>query len=66
MSAERGARARLEAHWRIVDAAAGTDQLGSDAFTVPMTGSGYAAVAQAYSELVSQLAAKLADGVRRR
>jgi uncharacterized lipoprotein YmbA len=66
MSAERGVRARLEAHWRIVDAAAGTDQLGSDAFTAPIEGSGYAAVARAYSDLLSQLAGKLADGVRRR
>ncbi len=66
LSAERGGRARLEAHWRIVDAVAGTDQLASDAFTVPIEGSSYAAVAQAYSELVSQLAAKLAANVRLR
>lgn len=66
MSAQRNGRASIEAHWRIVEASAGVDRLGSDSLTVPVNGDGYGAVAQAYSELLSELSGKLAAEVRRR
>jgi uncharacterized lipoprotein YmbA len=66
MSAQRGGQASIEAHWRIVDASAGVDEIGSAAFEEPLGGEGYASVAQAYSQTLSALAGKLAEGVRRR
>jgi uncharacterized protein len=66
MSAQRGGRASIEAHWRIVDAGAGVDELGSGSFAAAMTGDGYADVAQAYSQALSDLAERLAAEVRRR
>ena len=66
MSAERGGRASIEAHWRIVDTGAGVDELGSGSFAAAMTGDGYADVAQAYSQALSDLAERLAAEVRRR
>ncbi len=66
MSAGRGGRASIEAHWRIVDSSAGMDQLGSGAFEAPVTGDEYAAVAQAYSQTLSDLAGRLAEEMRRR
>ena len=66
MSAQRGGRASIEAHWRIVDSSAGVDQLGSGSFEAAMIGDGYAAVAQAYSQALSDLAERLAAEVRRR
>jgi len=66
MSAQRGGRASIEAHWRIVDSSAGVDELGSGAFEAAITGDGYAAVAQAYSQTLSDLAERLAEEVRRR
>jgi uncharacterized lipoprotein YmbA len=66
MSAQRGGRASIEAHWRIVDSSAGVDELGSDSFEAALTHDGYAAVAEAYSETLSALAERLAERVRRR
>ena len=66
MSAQRGGQARIEAHWRIVDSSASVDQLGSGSFEAAMIGDGYAAVAQAYSQTLSDLAERLAQEVRRR
>jgi uncharacterized lipoprotein YmbA len=66
MSAQRGGQARIEAHWRIVDSSASVDQLGSGSFETAMSGDGYAAVAQAYSQTLSDLAERLAQEVRRR
>ena len=66
MSAERGGRANIEAHWRIVDSSAGVDEVGSGAFEAAITGDGYAAVAQAYSQTLSDLAERLAKEVRQR
>ena len=40
MSARRNGRATLEAHWRIVDPAAKTDEIGGDAFSAPIEGCG--------------------------
>ena len=42
------------------------DEIGSAAFEEPLGGEGYASVAQAYSQTLSALAGKLAEGVRRR
>ena len=53
----------MEAHWRIVDAAAGVDQLGGDVFDSPVEGSGYDSIAQAYSRTLSSLADRLAAGI---
>ena len=66
MSARQGARAGIEAHWRVVDSEAGVDQLGSGSFETALGGDGYAAVAQAYSQTLSDLAERLAEAVPRR
>jgi len=66
MSAQRGGRASIEAHWRIVDSTAGVDELGSGSFEAAITGDGYAAVAKAYSHTLSDLAERLAQEVRPR
>lgn len=66
MSAQRGGGAGIEAHWRIVDAASGTDRLGSGAFEAAGNGDGYAVVAQAYSRLLGDLADRLAAEIGRR
>jgi uncharacterized lipoprotein YmbA len=59
MSAERNGRATLEAHWRIVDPTAKIDEIGGDTFSAPLAGSGYSAVAQAYSACLAALADRL-------
>jgi uncharacterized lipoprotein YmbA len=59
MSAQRNGRAMLEAHWRIVDPAAKTDEIGGDAFSAPLEGSEYSAVAQAFSACLASLADRL-------
>jgi len=66
MSAQRGGRASIEAHWRIVDSSAGVDELGSGSFEAPVTGDDAAAVAQAYSQTLSDLAGRLTKEMRRR
>ena len=66
MSAQRGGQASIEAHWRIVDASAGADDIGSAGFEAPLGGEDYASVAQAYSQTLSALADRLAEEVRRR
>jgi len=66
MDAQRGGQAVIEAHWRMVDAGAGEDQLDGAVLTTPVGADGYAAIAQAYSRLLGELADKMAAGVRRR
>jgi hypothetical protein len=66
MSAQRGGRASIEAHWRIIDSTAGVDELGSGSFDAAIAHDGYAAVAQAYSHTLSDLAERLAQEVRPR
>jgi uncharacterized lipoprotein YmbA len=63
MTAARGGEARIDAHWRVVAASAGVDVLGADSFASRVDGQGYAAVAQAYSEVLRELAEKLAADV---
>jgi len=64
MSARSGGDASIEAHWRIVDAGAGMDRLGSATFSAPLAGDGFGAVARAYSETVSALADALVANLR--
>jgi len=66
MSAQRGGQASIEAHWRIVDTSAGVDELGGGSFEAAVTRDEYSAVAQAFSQTLSDLAERLAQGVRRR
>lgn len=58
MSARMGGQATIEAHWRVQN---GTiDVIGGDSFSAPISGSDYAALAVAYSQILAQLAEKLA------
>jgi uncharacterized protein len=66
MAAQRGGRASIEAHWRIVDGRAGMDEIGSGLFEAPLDSDAYASVAQAYSQTLSELAEKLAGNLRRK
>ena len=59
MSAARAGHVNLEAHWHITDIDAGMDVVGGDSFDVPLGGAEYAAMAQGYSQAISQLADKL-------
>lgn len=61
MSAPRDGPVSLEAHWRIVDAMAKTDDIGGELFTAPRDGEGYSAVAQGFSACLSSLAERLAE-----
>jgi uncharacterized lipoprotein YmbA len=63
MSAVRGGGAALEAHWRILDPAAKTDQIGGGSFTAPLEAGDYAAVARAFSECLSALADRLVQSI---
>jgi len=63
LSARRAGRVSMEAHWRIVDAAAGLDVVAGDLFESPVDGGGYEAIAAAYSEVLSRLAAALAAAI---
>jgi uncharacterized lipoprotein YmbA len=66
LTAQRAGAASMEAHWRIIDAGAGADRLGSGSFAAAVNGGDYAAVAQAYSQLLRDLAEKLAADIARR
>jgi uncharacterized protein len=61
MSARRGGRAILEVHWRIVDAAAKTDEIGGEVFSAPLEGDEYGSVARAFSVCLSSLADRLVE-----
>jgi uncharacterized lipoprotein YmbA len=64
MSARPGGIASIEAHWRIVDESVARDEIGSQVFEAPVADTGYAAVAQAYSDTLNGLAEKLVAGLR--
>jgi len=64
LSLHRGARASMEAHWRIVESQSGRDEIGGDVFSAPVAGDGSAAVAQALSECVGLLADRLVGQIR--
>jgi uncharacterized lipoprotein YmbA len=65
MSVREGGQATLEAHWRVVDARRNTDEVGGETFQSPVAGgaaaagSDYAAIARAFSNDLSSLAARL-------
>jgi hypothetical protein len=61
MSANLGATATVEAHWRIMDPAAQADLLGGEAFTSPIASGDYASVARAFSACVAALADRLVE-----
>jgi uncharacterized protein len=63
MSARKGGRAVLEAHWRIVDPASDSDQLGGGVFAAPLNGDEYAAIAQAFSMCLASLSDKIAENL---
>lgn len=64
MSARSGRVASIEAHWRIQDERAATDDVGSGVFEAPLDSGAYASVAKAYSQALGALADKLAAGIR--
>jgi uncharacterized protein len=59
MTARHGGQATLEAHWRVADAAANSDDVGGEVFAAPLDGDGYDAVARAFSADLSALADRL-------
>ena len=61
MSAHRGGRATLEAHWRIEGRALKTDLLGGERFSSPIEGADYAAIARAFSQCLASLADRLVE-----
>jgi uncharacterized protein len=61
LSARREGSATLEAHWRIIDAAAHIDEIGGEVFTAPVASDDYADVARAFSTCLSALADRLAE-----
>jgi len=63
--AGRRGEVSIVAHWHIAGAGkdAATDQLGGASFTAPLDGDGFAAVAQGYSQVLSQLADALAAAI---
>ncbi len=66
LSARRAGRVSMEAHWRIVDAAAGVDVVASDVFDSPVDDGSYEAIATAYSRVLSELAGALAAAIHPR
>jgi len=64
LSAAREGGVSMEAHWRIVDASAGIDELGVAVFDGAVDGDGYASIPRAYSHLLGLLADKLAASLR--
>ena len=66
MSARRGGKATLEAHWHIVDAGAGIDKIGGAAADLPIPAKGYADVAEAFGQALDSLAAQLTTEIRPR
>jgi len=63
MTARQGDRVSIEAHWRIVDARSDTrntkDLVGNQVFSAPWGSDSYAAIAQALSDCLGQLADRL-------
>ena len=64
VSVRRGARASIEAHWRISDPRAGGDVVGSEVFSAALAQDDYAAVPQALSACLGLLADRLVGQMR--
>jgi uncharacterized lipoprotein YmbA len=60
LTVQRGGRATLEAHWRIIDPAANADEIGGETYSTPLDSDSYAAIARAFSAVLSSLAERLA------
>lgn len=59
VAARSGGQATIEAHWRIVDAAATSDEVGGELFAAPLGAADYADVARAFSADLGLLADRL-------
>jgi uncharacterized lipoprotein YmbA len=59
MTVHRGEKALIEARWQIHDPRTGLGKVGGGEFAAALAGEGYASVAQALSECLSQLADRL-------
>ena len=59
LTVHKSGQASIEAHWRILDPRTGKESVGSDVFTAPLGQNDYAAVAQALSQCLAQLADRL-------
>ena len=64
MSVHRGDSAHIEARWRIHDPRTGSVTVGGGEFAAALADEGYASVAQALSECLSQLADRLVQQLR--
>jgi uncharacterized lipoprotein YmbA len=59
LTVHKGRQASIEAHWRILDPRTDKESVGSDVLTAPLGQNDYAAVAQALSQCLGQLADRL-------
>jgi len=59
MTVRKGDRASIETHWRILDPHNGKDVVGAEVFSAPLGQDSYAAIAQALSDCLGQLAERL-------
>jgi len=64
ITVHRGGRASVAAHWRIIDSGGAKDVAGGDEFSAAVNREDYAAVAQALSECLGQLADRLVEQMR--
>lgn len=67
LSARLGGNATLEAHWRIVDPASQSDQIGGESFSSPIAGpiegDDYSPIARALSTCLAALADRLVENL---
>ncbi len=61
ITVRRAGRASIAAHWRIIDSGSSKEAAGGDEFSAALGGEDYAAVAQALSECLGQLADRLVE-----
>jgi uncharacterized protein len=59
LTVHKDRQASIEAHWRILDPHTGNEAVGGAVFTAPLGQNDYAAVAQALSQCLGQLADRL-------
>jgi hypothetical protein len=64
MTARQGDRVSIETRWRTVDAHAGKDLVGNEVFSASLGPDSYAAIAQALSDCLGQLADRLVAQIR--
>lgn len=61
MIAQAGGKAGIDARWHITTAGNGSDRVGQAWLEAPAAGSDHSSIAAAYSEALSELAARLAE-----